>query len=362
MYEIVLIDDDDAIRENLAEIITIHSFKLIPFSDGNLALKNILSNPPDLIICDIMMPSIHGYHILEELRNNHRTACIPFIFITAKSEISDMRFGMEKGADDYLIKPFTSVQLISAIHSRLEASRRARHHKENELYVILDNLSKIISHEYNTPLNGIIGLSELLIDTANKNNDEASIDYLTKINESGIILKNINIKLINLVNTLSNSKALPPNVITVDEFQKFTSQIINKIAIEQNRNKDILITSEIKNSSAYIVFPYEYLEIIIKEISYNAIKFSETGSIVSINFSFHKNHEIKLLIKNASKTQLDFIKDRIAFSLDKTINGKPGLTTGLLIVDKLCKVQNCKFSMKKYEDTVEASLSIRYLL
>lgn len=361
MYEIVLIDDDDMIRENLTEIIKTHSFEITAFSDGNLALKEILDNPPHLIICDIMMPSIEGYDLLEELKSNDKTSNIPFIFISAKSEISDMRFGMDKGADDYLIKPFASKQLISAINSRLEASKRAKINKEKELNVRFDSLSKIISHEYNTPLNGIIGLSEILIETASKSNDEALVDYLTKIKDSGIRLKNINNKLVNVINTLSNVKPLHPNVITADELQEFTTQIIEKIAKELSREKDILITSEIKDSSAYIVFPYESLEIILKEILINAFIFSETGSVVSLNFSFHENREIKLSIKNSSTTQFDFIRDTIAFNLDKTRNGKPGLTTGLIIVDKLCKLQNCSFSMKKHKQTVEASLRIRYL-
>lgn len=361
MHEIVLIDDDDAIRGNLTEIIEAHSFNVLSFSDGNLAVEHITKNIPDLIICDIMMTAIQGYDILDTLKNNQDTACIPFIFITGKSEISAMRLGMEKGADDYLVKPFSSAQLISAINSRIHVSKIRQQNKENELQLRLDSLSKIISHEYNTPLNGIIGLSDLLLETISENTEEVNIEYLKLIKDSGLRLKSINNKLINFINTLSGSKPLPPNIITIDELQDFTLDIINKIAKEQSREKDINFASKIKKPLAYIVFPYTYLETIIKEISCNALKFSEKGTIVHLHFLFEENSQINLTVKNTSIQKPNFKKETAAFDFSKTKNGELGLTMGLIIINKLCNIQNCSFSIKEYELTVEASLKIRYL-
>ena len=79
-----------------------------------------LKNPPDLIVCDIMMPVLDGYGVYQIINKNEALQHIPFIFLSAKSERSDLRKGMEMGADDYITKPFTDAELINAIKTRLE--------------------------------------------------------------------------------------------------------------------------------------------------------------------------------------------------------------------------------------------------
>lgn len=117
---ILLIEDNTEIRENTAEILELANYKVTTAENGKVGVEQALKQKPDLIICDIMMPVLDGYGVLHLLNKNPDLATIPFIFLTAKAERSDFRKGMEMGADDYITKPFTDIELLNAIDSRMK--------------------------------------------------------------------------------------------------------------------------------------------------------------------------------------------------------------------------------------------------
>ncbi|HMD00001.1 MAG TPA: response regulator [Ferruginibacter sp.] len=116
---LLLIEDNNEIRENTAEILELAGYKVRAAENGKVGVEMALEEKPDIIICDIMMPVLDGYGVLHLLNKNPELKGIPFIFLTAKAERTDFRKGMEMGADDYITKPFTDVELLSAIDSRL---------------------------------------------------------------------------------------------------------------------------------------------------------------------------------------------------------------------------------------------------
>ncbi|TFI54656.1 EAL domain-containing protein [Mastigocladus laminosus UU774] len=120
MTKILVIEDENFVRENIIELLESEDFKTIGADNGKVGIKLALTETPDLILCDLMMPEIDGYGVLSNLRQEALTATIPFIFLTAKSTKTDFRQGMELGADDYLTKPFTRAELLSAIDGRLQ--------------------------------------------------------------------------------------------------------------------------------------------------------------------------------------------------------------------------------------------------
>tara|TARA_R110002049_G_scaffold76250_4_gene196090 strand:- start:9220 stop:10284 length:1065 start_codon:yes stop_codon:yes gene_type:complete len=122
MTHILLIEDNKDIREMTAGFLELKHFQVTTAIDGLDGIAKTQEVTPDLIICDVMMPKMDGFDVFEALRNNLKTATIPFIFLTAKSEIADIRKGMNLGADDYLTKPFEAEELIDAIASRLKIS------------------------------------------------------------------------------------------------------------------------------------------------------------------------------------------------------------------------------------------------
>lgn len=123
---ILLIEDNPDVRENTEELLELAGYNVITAENGKIGIKEAKENLPDLILCDIMMPVMDGYDVIYYLSIDPKTSCIPFIFLTAKSEKADFRKGMELGADDYLTKPFEEVELIKAIERRLNKSKQVK--------------------------------------------------------------------------------------------------------------------------------------------------------------------------------------------------------------------------------------------
>jgi CRP/FNR family transcriptional regulator, cyclic AMP receptor protein len=120
MKKILLIEDNDDIRNNTAEILELSNYKVIVAENGKIGVEKAIEHKPDLIICDIMMPVLDGYGVLHAVHKNEAIKNTPFIFLTAKTERSDFRKGMELGADDYITKPFNGTELLNAVDSRLK--------------------------------------------------------------------------------------------------------------------------------------------------------------------------------------------------------------------------------------------------
>ncbi|MEO7445787.1 MAG: response regulator [Ferruginibacter sp.] len=140
MKQLLLIEDNHELRENTAEILELAGYGVRTAENGKTGVELALQQRPDLIICDIMMPVLDGYGVLHLLNKNEGLKGIPFIFLTAKAERSDFRKGMEMGADDYITKPFSDIELLTAVESRLKK---------------LDLLSK----HYNADATGIMNLA-----------------------------------------------------------------------------------------------------------------------------------------------------------------------------------------------------------
>ena len=117
--KVLLIEDDAVLRENTAELLELSSYQVIVAPNGKVGVEMAKTQTPDIIVCDIMMPELDGYGVLEQLSKDDNTKYTPFIFLSAKTERKDVRKGMDLGADDYITKPFSEDELISAIESRM---------------------------------------------------------------------------------------------------------------------------------------------------------------------------------------------------------------------------------------------------
>lgn len=123
MKTILVIEDEPVMRENLATLLELEGYRVSTAANGREGLELAHHSPPDLILCDVMMPALDGYGVLRALQVDPVTAQIPFIFLTAKGEQSEVRAGMNLGADDYLVKPVRKGDLLEAIVVRLERHR-----------------------------------------------------------------------------------------------------------------------------------------------------------------------------------------------------------------------------------------------
>ena len=128
MKKILVIEDSAETRNYFIEGLKAQGFYTIGAQNGLIGLQRVQEELPDLIICDIMMPQLDGYGVLTRLRQDPRSATIPFIFVTAKVSRADLRKGMELGADDYLTKPCTVDELLGAIAARFKKQAALQQH------------------------------------------------------------------------------------------------------------------------------------------------------------------------------------------------------------------------------------------
>lgn len=176
---ILIIEDNDDIRESTTEILELANYEVLTADNGKSGVELAGKHHPDLILCDIMMPELDGYGVLYLLNKSPETATIPFIFLTAKAERIDMRKGMEMGADDYLTKPFDDVELLNAIESRLQ-----KRDKQQAFYSkSLENLDNLVSHG-----DGMAELQKLVSDRKIRNIKKKQVIYYEGDQPAGLYL------------------------------------------------------------------------------------------------------------------------------------------------------------------------------
>jgi DNA-binding response OmpR family regulator len=124
MKKILVIEDNEEVRENLEEILELSGYEVATAEDGTVGVEKAIANPPDLILCDVMMPKLDGYGVLNILSKKPQTSSTAFIFLTAKADKGDLRRGMNLGADDYITKPFYKDELLQVIETRLKKAER----------------------------------------------------------------------------------------------------------------------------------------------------------------------------------------------------------------------------------------------
>src|SRR5213593_4873764 len=120
MKKILVIEDEPEMRRNITALLRYKAYEPIAAENGRIGIEMARREKPDLILCDVMMPELNGHGVLDALRSDSATATIPFIFLTAKGEKTDVRVGMNLGADDYLTKPVSKAHLLQAIQARLK--------------------------------------------------------------------------------------------------------------------------------------------------------------------------------------------------------------------------------------------------
>ncbi|MCF2149111.1 response regulator [Desmonostoc muscorum LEGE 12446] len=340
MNTILIIEDEDNIRENLEEILQLSDFKTLIASNGRIGLEIAKTKLPDLIICDVMMPELDGYGVLSALRQNEVTANIPLIFVTAKADRSDFRQGMEIGADDYLTKPFTTEELLNAIATRLHKQSVAQRQSQAKLDELRMNIAHSLPHELNTPLNGIIGMSQLLVDNCRMMRESEEIEIAELIYTSANRLNRLTQRFL----LYSNLELIIRDTEKIRELQEASDKCVVKTVIsdiclqkarEFSRTKDL--TLEITES--IVQMPEDKFTIVIEELIENAFKFSLPGSRVRV-ISNVDNSKFRLhIVDNGKGMTIEEIERIGAFiQFNRKLHEQQGSGLGLSIVQDIVKL------------------------
>jgi two-component system, sensor histidine kinase and response regulator len=163
--KILVIEDDGSIRESLVDLLNAEDYTARGAENGLTGLRMADEFKPDLIICDIMMPDLDGYGVLDQLQADPATAVTPFIFLTAKADRIDQRLGMGKGADDYVTKPFMRQDILDTVNRRLSKRDQIDKQHTGHLDDLVKSIALALPHELRTPLSGIKTGASVIVET-----------------------------------------------------------------------------------------------------------------------------------------------------------------------------------------------------
>ncbi len=332
--KLLLIDDERPLLFNLKRILEFEEYEVITAFNGIEGLQQYESELPDLIICDIMMPDMDGYHFIESLRSKGYTNT-PFIFLTAKSEYDDLRTGMSFGADDYLVKPVKSAQLIDAINTRLMRKKEINLPLEQKLQRLENGFTLITNQEFFATINDIISYLQLLKNKSNKTIDDiATQEYMNYIEKS----INRLLQLLNKVKYWRDQEENIPLKSTTTEYVH-TKELVEKackiISEKYNRESDLI--SDIQGN-VRIRLTKDIFETLLIELIDNAFKFSEKGNPIIINTAVEEAAYIITIADCGKNSDAESLIAFKPFSLDaKPIKHHPGIGLGLAIAHIIIK-------------------------
>jgi DNA-binding response OmpR family regulator len=160
--KILVIEDEASLLEDIIEMLRFAEFDVEGASDGEEGLQKARYWQPDVILCDIMMPGIDGFDVLRNIRDTGETSNMPFIFLTARGDRNSQRHGMALGADDFIVKPFTTNELLTSISARLKRQADMTETSEARLERTKQQLARMVTHELRTPLISINTVVEVI--------------------------------------------------------------------------------------------------------------------------------------------------------------------------------------------------------
>jgi signal transduction histidine kinase len=344
MNKILVIEDEPQVRENIQEILILSDFDTLVAPNGQIGLKIAKAELPDLIICDIMMPELDGYGVLSALRQDEVTANIPVILLTAKAERSDLRYGMELGADDYLTKPFTPEEILKAIATRLQKQAAVQRQSQAKLDELRMNIAHALPHELNTPLNGILGMSQLLIDNRDLIDKSEEVEIAELIYTSANRLNQLAQRFL-LYSNLELILKDPQKVRQMREKSDtcFAQTIITDVSLQKARQLDREKDLELELQESTVQIPEKEMMRIIEELIDNAFKFSFPGTKVRVE-NHISNSKFSLTVIDCGRgmtvAQIERIGAFVQFNRKSYEQQGPGL--GLAIVKLIVKLYGGK--------------------
>jgi len=332
--KILVVEDAEALRKDIIEMLSFEGYDVTGAANGVLGVKAARENPPDLIICDIMMPELDGFGVLNELQKDGAGTVIPFIFLTAKTDKADIRHGMESGADDYLTKPFTAAELIKSVMRRFEKINEIKVRTEESLNDLRDNIILALPHELRTPLTGILGFSDILMTDSREMQPEQISEMAQYISNSAQRLYRLTENYL----VYAQLVVMRTDAEHLDTIRSFTTPqpatIIENMALARAQQYDRTADLQVSlDDNASIRVLEDNLRKIAEELADNAFKFSKAGTPVTIEGRLQGNSYILTVTDQGRGMAPDQVKKMGAFmQFGRKLHEQQGAGFGLTIV------------------------------
>jgi len=356
MHKILIIEDDQALSEQIAQVLRFEGFEAREAANGKVGVAVAMSSVPDLVICDIMMPEMDGFAVLQALRDNPRTSLVPFIFLTALIASNDRRHGMEEGADDYITKPYKPEALLGSVRRRLE--KRNRQIEEGRLRIEEVSLAVAVSvpQEILESLDHINTVTNLLALKYAGTDPQVAAMQQSVAHESERLRRMM--RRLHLFAQLSQLYANRFELMktgALAETDALIERVARKVCRNWKRESDLVIAS----SPAQLPLREEYLELFVEELVDNACKFSEPGKLIEVQGRVQREFWSLAVTNRGFGMSADQIAHIGAFKQFWSGSKKPkGLGLGLALTQGIARLHGSEFVIESRVDSIIATVLI----
>ncbi|TVQ58532.1 MAG: hybrid sensor histidine kinase/response regulator [Spirulina sp. DLM2.Bin59] len=348
---ILVVDDEPNNFDVIETLLTEQNYQLHYAANGVGAIANLDTFNPDLILLDVMMPGIDGIEVCRQIRAMDQWQVVPIIMVTALTAKSDLAACLSAGADDFISKPVNALELRARIHSMLRIKQQydniqslahlqnnTIHLLENSLSELRGNLASSLSHELNTPLNGMLGMISLIKEDLETMPIEEIQELIGYAEESALRLEALTKKfLIYLELELMAHRLEPTYDYILEEPQTyFDANIIQsslmKIVKKADRQGDLVI----QLTDAVLALSDRYLNTIIRELIDNAIKFSQSGTPIKVRSNILDNRFVFSVHDFGRGMTEEHLRKVGAFmQFERKFYEQQGVGLGLKIINKI---------------------------
>jgi CheY-like chemotaxis protein len=350
MTKILVIEDNNDLREDVVEMLELEGYETYGAENGIEGVEKARQKIPDLILCDIMMPKMDGYEVLEALRAVPDTAVIPFIFLTAKTERIDMRQGMVLGADDYLMKPFDVDELLNSISAQLQKRAELNEVVNRRMKQLRENIVTALPHELRTSLNTIIGYSDILQAEAHSLRPDQIVSWSGYIHKAAYRLYRMVENYLYYVRLqMMIQKGEPINIEEpVGNIAPIIEVEARRIAESYKRADDLVLEVE---SSVTLNLNYVDIVKIIHELLDNSFKFSQKGQRVQIKGYIEDNIYAVCFLDEGIGISAEQAQNIGAYmQFDRWLHEQQGMGLGLAVVKLFAQFYDAEFSIEGVPD------------
>ncbi len=347
MKKILVIEDTPAMRELIVDTLALKDFECISAEDGLSGIEAARTHRPDLVICDIHMPRMDGYGVLEVIRAEPAMSTMPFIFLSGAAERMNVRKGMELGADDYLTKPFTIQELTASVTAQFEKQATIQRQSDKRLEELRGNITMALPHELRTPLNGILGLSSMLMEDYHAMNEAEVQENLKFIHVSASRLHRL-IENFLVYTQIELMFADPAKLAKLNRSDSYPAdQLLSTwgeaIAIEHSRLEDL----QLNMLPCTCSIPTENLKKVFVELLDNAFKFSESGKKVSVEaFNEQRFLHIRIMDQGRGLSPDQIARVGAHMQFDRKFYEQQGAGMGLIISKRLVELHGGSFKIQ----------------
>ncbi|MBP6671987.1 MAG: hybrid sensor histidine kinase/response regulator [Bacteroidetes bacterium] len=337
MNSILLVDDDETFLDIAQPILESNSFEVKAYRSVESAESALNTFTPDLIISDVEMPGRNGFDFFENVHRIPALQNVPFIFLTANSDVDSVATGKELGSDDYLTKPVNYKLLLATVKGKLKKKESLQSAQSMQIEEIKGQLFRMISHEMRTPLTSIVGATEILADPDSNFSATEMTTFLEMLQSNSRRLTSMFDDFL-LVTRIESGEI---NSTLFDEVQNFNPHALVDSLLFPLQNDMLQRRIKVKNKcqereTTVCIYP-THLESILFRLIDNAVKFSPIDSTVTVD-SKESQGTICFRITDTGRgipaEALEKVFEKF-HQVDRETNEQQGSGLGLYITKKL---------------------------